>query len=142
MATSRFSNGDLRPYEDIVYQSSSESTLANVKRAGKLLKEYAHIKGFSDPETVSPESSLLIVNLIAEYVKFGKPDALKVDALNALIQGLRITYMNAGHRHSWSVDMKCKEARGNPLIQNPDLDTLRRSHRVMLAKYGQMQKKS
>ena len=61
---------------------------------------------------------------------------MKNDSMGALIQGLRHAYSEKGHSRTWYVDDANGVARGNPLIGNPELDALRRAHRVHLAHFG------
>jgi len=74
------------------------------------------------------------MNLLAQYCRFGKPDALKNDAMGSLIQGLRILYEEKGHIESWSI--RDGRASGNPLIGNRDIAKLRRAHRIHLGHLG------
>lgn len=64
-----------------------------------------------------------------------------MDARNTLIQGIRIACLNAGHRKSWRTDSSNKTAHGNPVIGNEDLDTLRRAHRDLPARFGNVERK-
>ena len=56
--------------------------------------------------------------------------------MGAIIQVLRIIYAEQGHTDNWSVDYAANLAHGNPLNGNPDISSLRRAHRVHLARSG------
>ena len=99
-----------------------------------MLQEFATEQSASDPVHISPEASLLIPNLLAQYSRLGKEDSLKDDAMGALIQGLRLVYEKEGHCGSWTVIGDV--AYGNALEKNPDIPKLRKAHRVDLSKLG------
>lgn len=84
------------------------------------------------------DSSKFVLNLLADYCKFGTAQSLKNDSMGALVQGLRHVYCEHGHTRTWNVDESRGIANGNPLIGNPELEALRRAHRVHLAHYGVM----
>ena len=131
-----FTDGPLRESYDLVSTAASSSTKANVKMARRLLKEYSELKSAPDPHRVTLESSKRILNLLADYCKFGTADALKNDSMGALAQGLRHVYCEHGHTKTWQVDESAGKATGNPLIGNSDLQALRKAHRVHLAHQG------
>lgn len=119
---------------DLILSANSKSTKANVKRARTILAKFASQHSAPDPNEVTPNSSVLVMNVIAYYCNFGNGDALKNDAMGSLIQGLRIVYEEHGHTTAWTL---CEgRAYGNPLIENRDITKLRRAHRVNLAKHG------
>lgn len=93
------------------------------------------MKDFDDSKSVPPNSSLFIMNLIADYCGFGKENYFKMDAMNALIQERQIVYLNVRYRRTFYVEDAKKLADINPFIGNQDLDTLCRAHRVLLARY-------
>lgn len=128
--------GALKGRHELLASASSASTASNVKRARKLLTSYANLHGALEPVHVTKDSSILILNLLAEYCKFGTEQSLRNDAMGALIQRLRILYHENGHYQSWSVDDNTSQAKGNPLVSNPDVSSLRRAHRVHLSRYG------
>ena len=99
-----------------------------------MLKLFAELQGTRDPYEVTLGSSVLVMNLIAKYCKTGRPDSLRSDAFNCLIQGLRTVYEKQGHIDAWSV--RDGRASRNPLIGNRDIDKLRRAHSVLLARFG------
>ena len=78
-------------------------TKSNVERARYLIMEFKSIHKCVDPEKVNLGSSLLILNLLAKYCKFGAVNALKNDRMGALIQGLRIVYEKHEHTTAWTV---------------------------------------
>ena len=131
-----FTDSPLRESYDLVSTAASASTKANVKLARRVLKEYCAVKRAPDPKSVTPESSKLILNLLADYCKFGTADALKNDSMGALAQGLRHVYCEEGHTKTFQYDGSACKASGNPLIGNPDLQALRKAHRVHLAHLG------
>lgn len=61
--------------------------------------------------------------------------------MNALIKGLRHVYSENGHHQAWNVD-KNGVGSGNPLVNNPDIDQLRKAQRVHLSRYGAIRLKS
>ena len=126
--------GELITRTELVLSANSKSTKANAKRAEMLLNHFMKLHGEPDPINVTVRSSCLVMNLIAKYCKFGRPDSLKNDAMGSLIQGLRIVYEESGHIDSWSV--RDGRASGNPLIGNRDITKLRRAHRIHLANLG------
>lgn len=130
-----YSNAPLRDRHELLVSAHSKSTKNNISMARKVLAKYSGAKNQPDPTIVTKESSVFVLNLLADYCKFGTPNCLRNDSMSALIQGLRFVYSENGHYQSWTVDEN-GIARGNPLINNPDLDQLRRAHRVHLARYG------
>jgi len=130
-----FNDLPLRDRHEFLTSANSKSTQANVNLARKVLLKYAAKKGAPDPNVVTKDSSIFVLNLLADYCRFGRSDSLKNDSMSAIVQGLRLVYSEHGHYQTWSVDDN-GNARGNPLVGNPDLDSLRRAHRVHLARYG------
>ena len=130
----RLGNGSLKSRADLILSANSKSSKANVRRARKVLLHYCAKHDAPDPSRVTSHSSVLIMNLLADYCNFGKPNSLKNDAMGSLIQGLRIVYEEHGHITAWNV--RDGQANGNPLIENRDITKLRRAHRVHLSKLG------
>ena len=95
--------GELVPRTALILSANSKSTMQNVRRGKKLLKLFAELQGTRDPNEVTLGSSVFVMNLIAKYCKTGRPDSLRSDAVNCLIQGLRIVYEQHGHIDAWSV---------------------------------------
>lgn len=118
--------------------TNSKATQASVKRAKNVLFVFAPAHDSPDPVRITPNSSLLVLNLLAKYCKFGSPQSLKDDSMGALVQGLRIVYEQHGHHQNWMIDDMTGEARGNPLNGNKDITFLRRAHRVHITRYGGM----
>lgn len=79
MATSdnRFNNDSLRSHKNLVFNTSSASTVPNIKKEEVLKNQYAQFMGFQDPHFLNPHSSIFISNIIADYCSCGKQDALK-----------------------------------------------------------------
>ena len=114
--------------------ANSKSTKGSVKRARTILSRFAAQHGARDTREVTPNSSVLVMSVIAYYCNFGNLDALKNEAMSSLIQGLRIGCEEHGHTTAGTI---CEgRAYGNPLIKNRDITKLRRAHRVNLAKHG------
>ena len=82
---SRLSSSPLQSRTDLLMSANSNSTKSNVRRAKKLISCYAEIHGALDPVQVTPGSSELVMNLIAEYCNFGKPNSLENDAMGCLV---------------------------------------------------------
>ena len=115
-----FTNGPLRKSYDLVSTAASSSTKANVKLPRRVLKDYYALKSALDSNPVTPESSKLILNLLADYCKFGTADALKNGSMGAVAQVLQHVYCEHGHTKTWQVDNSACKASGNSLIGNPD----------------------
>lgn len=130
-----FSSGPLRDRVELLTSALSEASKQNIRSSKKILENYAHAKQHEDPIKVCSTSSNFILSLLADYCKFGTKESLGIDAMNALIQGLRHVYSENGHTQAWSISTD-GIATGNPLINNPDVDSLRKAHRVHLARYG------
>lgn len=81
----------------LLSSACSKSTLANAKRAKKILLEFAKLHNAPDPREFKANSSLLVLNLVAKYCNFGKPESLKNDSMGALVQGLRLVYDDYSH---------------------------------------------
>lgn len=88
---------------ELTSSSLSKSTKANLKRAKRILADFAAQHGSSDQLIVSPNSSELVLNLIAKYVRYRSDNPLKSVSMVYLIQGLRLVYEEAGHTNSWTV---------------------------------------
>ena len=128
--------GHLHSVAIIVNRSLSEASKRNQRKSEALLRSFVQNRGNDDPESVSPNSTALVVNLLAVHCKYGAKDALKPDTLNGYIQGLCLTYEKYGHTTSCAVGIDLKMAQGNPLIGNNETDTFRKANRVNLARYG------
>lgn len=98
----RLGEGDFASRNELLSSAVSKSTQANIKRAKKVLDEYSRQHGTSDPEQVSVDSSLFVMNLLAKYCKFGAKDSLRDDSMGALVQGLRYVYEENGHTSTWT----------------------------------------
>lgn len=116
--------------------SLSASSMKNVKNATKVLKVYAAVKNMPDPKEVTTKHSALISNVLSDHCAFGTEKSLGFETMNGLIQGLRHLYNINGHTSPWYRNLASQTARGNPLIQNPELETLKRAHKVHLARLG------
>lgn len=81
------------------------------------------------------------MNLLADHCKFGTDETLENDAMGAVIQRLRHVYPEYGFHESWNLDASAN-ATGNPLINNPDIEQLRKAHRIHLAKFGALSLKA
>ena len=121
---------------DLVFTVASSSTKPNVTLPRRVLKGYCALKSAPDPHRVTPESSKRILNLLAEYRKFGTGYALKKNRMGALVQGLRQVPCEHGHTKTWQVDESACKASGNPPIGKLDLQALRKAYRVHLAHLG------
>ena len=133
---SQVASHGLQNKDALVNIARSASSLKNTKRAGPLLTQFASELGMRDPEVDTPQSLTMILNLIYTYCKTGTPNALSVDSLNALIQGLRNVYSAYGHKGAWRVDQRDSSASGNPLDSNEDLLKPRMSHKVHPSRLG------
>ena len=132
------SSENLLPRHEILVGASSRSSVSNFKRAKNLFPSFASQHGAADPVAVSKDSSLLVLNFLYEYCKIGTGTVRKNDTMGGMIQGLRMLYEENGHIQSWRVNQTTGEAGGNPLTNNHDITLLRRAHRVILAKHGDM----
>lgn len=135
-----FERQPVRSYQDLIHISNSAATVANDRKALKLLDIYGSPKVFHGPKSSTQSSFIFVVNLIADYCKCDTKHALKIDAMFALIQCLGIAYLNAGHRPSCYTDLSNKTAHSNPLIGIEDLGTIWRAHRVFRARYGNIER--
>jgi len=131
---SEFSDRALKPVYEFTKVALSKASTANVQRARKKLQEFSKLHNASDPREVSSSSSVLVVNLLAQYCKFGTSEALTVNSMLAMIQGLRHVYNEHGHTLNYTCSGS--NASGNPLNGNPDITNLLKCHKVYLAKYG------
>lgn len=61
--------------------------------------------------------------------------------MGAVIQGLRHVYSECGHHQSWCVDNR-GNATGTPWVNNPDIEQLRKAHRVNIEKFGMLSLKA
>ena len=116
--------------------ADSKSSALNISRARKILPEYMDKVGANDPKEVTPDSSMLICNLLSEYCGVQTENPLGEQSMTALIQGLRFLYEECGHRGRWTVDTIRGVASGNLLKDNEELAALRSAHRVRLARLG------
>lgn len=116
--------------------ASSRATASNVSRNRIALQKFANRHKASDSVHETNQSSVLVLNLLAEYGRFGEEKALKNDSMGALIQGLGTVYQGKGHFQAWYVDDETKKAIESPLVPNEDIQALRRAHRVQLSRYG------
>lgn len=130
-----FKSTTLKPVHEIVNVSMSSSTLSNINRCRKLLKEYADKHSVKDPIIVSKKSSDLLVNLLSEYCKHETDQPMSRSTMDSTIQGLRHVYTEAGHEGNWLIDSEGR-ACGNPLNENKSIKNLCISHRVRIAQLG------
>lgn len=113
------------------------------QRASQLRKTFNALRNYSkriakrifflDSKRGSPESSNMIMNLLATYVCYGERFSLGDDSLVALIQRVWHLYEEHGHWSSWNVDETSQTASGNPLTGNVMMDSVRSSRRDNLA---------
>ena len=127
---------NMRSKHELIDVAISSATKQNIARAKRLLMAFTALTGDPDPVSVTEKSSVLVMNLLSSYCKMGKKDALGDDSMGALVQGLRHLYDEHGHDEVWTLDKVSKKAFGNPLRGNPSIESLRRAHRVNLARYG------
>lgn len=130
MASSSF-----RSRNDLLNSAYNESTKRNIGLARKLISSYTTETNQPDPNSVTINSSIFVLNLIAKHCKFGTAESLARNTMDGIVQGLRFVYDEFGHTSNWTV-LPTGIANGNPLKNNPDLDALRRAHRVHLARFG------
>lgn len=72
----------------------------------------------------------------------GQEGALGDDSMGALVQCLRHVYDEKGHDEIRTHGKASGKAFGNPLRSNPSIETLRRAHRVNLARYGHVKRRA
>ena len=132
----------LQNEDSLVNIARSSSSNKNTKRAEPLLKQLPLKLGMQDPQIVTPASSKMLLNFIYTYCNSGTPDALSIDSLNALVQGLPNTYSSYGHIGPWRVDLRDNSASGNPLVGNEDIQNLRSSHKMYLSHIGRSKKRA
>jgi len=136
---------NLLPESAIVSMGLSPATLAKVKQAGKLLTIAAANAGMNDPETVSPLSSTLVINLLYRYSGLANPSPLHSDlksrdTVQGIITGLRWVYRNNGHKDNWTVRTinGVQEAHGNPMDGNLMIKEFKKVHNKKLAEHGKV----
>ena len=78
--------GELITSSELELSANSKSTKANAKRAYMLLNHFRRLHGEPDAMYLTVSSSCLVMNLIAKYCKFGRPDSQKSDGIGSLIQ--------------------------------------------------------
>lgn len=103
--------------------------------------EFSKLHNSPDPTQLKAQSSFLVMNLLAQYCKFGTVDSLKEDSMRSMIQCLRVLYEYHDHMSPWRSGADGTAA-GNPLAENRDIILLRRAHRVHLAKYRSLSVKA
>lgn len=67
------------------------------------------------------------MNLLAIKCKYNQKDALKIDTMVGIIQGLKLLYMDHGQNSAWNPGRPGFPTSGNPLIKNPGIDLLKRT---------------
>lgn len=85
--------------------------MSSYNGAEKKLKSFALLKGYNDPTVIGMSYSLLALNLIADYCKVGEEDALKISAMNPVIQGFRMCSTQPSQRHSWKLEKSRMESK-------------------------------
>lgn len=113
--------------------ASSKTSRENKVRAEKILQNFTTKVGSTEPGSVTPQTSVLLLNLLSQYCKTGLPDALADDTMGGIIQGLRTVFEENGHRGPWRADSITGVCSGNPLTANDDVKQLRATHRVHLS---------
>lgn len=78
--------------------ANGTSTKANISRASHSFDEFTKLTGASDPKTVNASSSKLVINFLSKYCLSGTENALSIDTVNSMIQGLRHVYDQNGHQ--------------------------------------------
>ncbi len=94
-------SSELLDARTILAQSHSDSLNRKKRQAADLLAKYAKRFGFGNPETVSQDSSKLMLNVLNDYAGLNQDDPDKVNSLsavNGIILGLRWTYYEHGHK--------------------------------------------
>ena len=130
---SQVANSGIADEDALVSVARSVSSARNTKRAAPLLKEFASKLHMSDPQSVSPGTSKMVLNFIFTYFKTVIDSLLSVNSFNTLVQGLRNVYSANIHRDYWRVDCRDHTAIGNPLEGKDDLAKLCISHKVYLS---------
>lgn len=81
----RFKEGPLRQYHELVSTSNSESTMENVKKNRQIIRHYALLKKFHDPQDVCKEASNFAMNFIVDHCRSGTAEELEGNSMNALV---------------------------------------------------------
>ncbi len=129
-------------------QSHSDSLNRKKRQAADLLAKYAKRFGFGDPETVSQDSSKLILNVLHNYAGLNQEDLDSVSSLssvNGIILGLRWTYYEHGHKTMWTLRQRpdgTAQAFGNPLEGNIYISKFRKIMKRKIAEIGQIAQSS
>jgi len=128
-----FNQSGLKSEADILGVATSQSSKTNEKKAIRVFNKVSDNLKNGEPNIVTPQTTKLIINIIAQYCNTGKDSALSEDTMGGLIQGFRVMFEKCGHRGTWRVDPTTGRASGNPLIGNDDIKKLRATHRVHLS---------
>lgn len=107
---------------ELLSVASSKSSRQNKERARKVLQEFTSRVGTKDPQKVTPQTSILILNLLSKYCKTGS--ALSEDTMGGLIQGLRYLLEDFGLRGPWIPDKITGNVSGSLLTANDDIRQL------------------
>jgi len=129
----------LIPQSEIVSVGLSKSSLEKKRQAAKLLSPEAAKHQLSDPVSISPESSTLVLNVLYQYSGLLQKPGMPPDCTNlksraaimGLLTGLRWVYRDAGHVDTWSISVGAdgeKVAHGNPLEGNAIIREFRKMH--------------
>lgn len=80
----RSSDHPLKSRHDLLISAHSQSKPAKIKLARRLVEKYSKLKGREDPLKVSADSSTFVLNLLADYRRFGTPNSFKKDSMSAI----------------------------------------------------------
>lgn len=111
------------------------STKINTEKAKRLLTLYAKTTQVLDPNMVTKKSSDLAINLIAQHCNYDRPQVLSYESVSALFQGFRHLESSFCHRASWNPTAPDGN-KGNPLVNNEDLNRFRKAYGVTLGRHG------